>query len=144
MAYPADLYQNAPRSSRVTIRLLAIADLHQRPAHYHRLAALVQKHQPQIIAFVGDFLNSDGNNGRNGLLTEAECAECVARLPAERTIFVRGNHEERNWAHFMDGWPKFKPLECLYGNALVHGPLVIVGFPSPTHRKPAEFYQLGG
>jgi len=128
----------------VTIRLLAVADFHQRPAHYHRLAALVQKHQPQIIAFVGDFLNSDGNNGRNGLLTEAECAECVARLPAERTIFVRGNHEERNWAHFMDGWPKSKPLECLYGNALVHGPLVIVGFPCPTLRKPAELYLLGG
>ena len=55
MADPADLYQNARRSSRVTIRLLAIADLHHRPAHYQRLAALVQKHQPKVVALCGGF-----------------------------------------------------------------------------------------
>jgi Icc-related predicted phosphoesterase len=118
----------APRN-QMNIRLLTLADLHQAPIHYNRLPQIIQEHRPQIVALVGDFLNASEDNEKNGLLSEAECAKRLSELDVNHLLFVRGNHEDANWAKFVRAWPLDKrPLTCLYGTAFIYGPLVILGF----------------
>jgi Icc-related predicted phosphoesterase len=51
-------------------------------------------------------------------------------MPVAQTVFVRGNHEHHNWHDFAAAWHGTpQKLVTLHGEAFVHGPLVIVGFP---------------
>jgi Calcineurin-like phosphoesterase len=110
-----------------SIRVLTVTDLHQVADLYTSLEQAVAEHQPDVLALVGDFLHG-------GLLTPGhysvpECASLLAALPSE-VVFVRGNHEGDNWEGFADRWLQTgRTLHIPHEDAVVFGPLVIVGFP---------------
>ncbi len=105
-----------------TIRVLTVADLHQRRSLYEQLETAVTRHQPDIVALVGDFLNGYQHGGN--FLSVEECSRRLNDLPASEVVCVRGNHEDANWLDFLPG-----RTISLNGNAVAFGPLVIVGFP---------------
>jgi Icc-related predicted phosphoesterase len=110
-------------------RVLTVADLHQSRALYASLAEAVEEHKPDLVAVVGDALDTlEFSEQRQ--FTVAECAQRLAALPSQEVIFVRGNHEDTNWSEFVAAWPHQKrELSALYGSAMSFGPLVVVGFP---------------
>ncbi len=110
------------RSDSETIRVLTVADLHQRRSLYEQLETAVALHQPNILALVGDFLNVWQHGGN--FLSVEECARRLNSLAAPEIVCVRGNHEDANW---LDFYPQ--RIISLNGNAVASGPLVIVGFP---------------
>lgn len=110
------------------VRLLTAADLHQRAGLYQRLEDAVERHQPDLVALVGDFLDVPGTGA--GLLPVRECAHALARLPTGEIIFIRGNHEDMDWLTFADAWAGTgRRLHALHGESFRLGPLVVVGFP---------------
>lgn len=113
-----------------TVSVLTLADLHQSKELYAQLASAVNRHRPQAVAFVGDFLNvlePLANRDQYGI---EELASQLSQLPAQHLIFIRGNHEDQNWFNFVYCWPfEKRPLIALYGTSFSLGPLAIVGFP---------------
>lgn len=115
-------------SNSARIRMMTVADIHQSVVHYQRLPKLIHEHQPDLVAFVGDFLGLDCG-GSSKRLSIKESVATLSQLPAP-LVFVRGNHEEENWGEFVQLWPHDRvPLVALNGTALKLGPLVVVGFP---------------
>jgi len=113
------------------VRVLTIADLHQSSRLFAQVLDAVQKHCPDVLAFVGDFLFA--LEDKTGLINAEDLAAQIAKLETEHIVFVRGNHEEANWSNFAYSWPHEKrPLNALYGTALEAGPLTILGFPCHT------------
>ncbi len=104
------------------MRILTVADLHQRASLYEQLAAAVEKHRPDVVALVGDFLNVWQHGG--AFLSIEECSRRLNALAAPNIICVRGNHEDDNWLDLIPG-----RMQRLNGSAFCLGPLVIVGFP---------------
>ncbi len=111
-------HKESPRA----IRVLTVADLHQRRVLYEQLEAAVTQHRPDIVALVGDFLNVWQHGGN--FLSIEESARRLNALDVSEIVCVRGNHEDENWLDFPPG-----RIISLNGNALASGPLVIVGFP---------------
>lgn len=111
------------------MRVLTVTDLHQSRLLYDQLRIAVSEHKPDVVAFVGDFLDCCEPAG-DPRLTPQQCARALSSLPTEHLIFVRGNHEDWNWLEFVTAWPfEQRPLLALYGTAVTIGPLVMVGFP---------------
>ena len=111
-----------------TIRILTATDLHQLRVLYDGLEKVVERHKPEIVALVGDAI--DANLDQYCDLPKAECARRLARLPCDEVVFVRGNHESEGWLPFAESWRTTgRRLHALNGEAFVHRPLVIVGFP---------------
>src|SRR4029434_5992095 len=80
-----------------------------------------------VLALVGDFLDGFGGSDK---LSNEQCALLLGELPSKEIVFVRGNHEDEAWLHFATAWPHARrKLHALHGEAFVHGPLVIIGFP---------------
>jgi Icc-related predicted phosphoesterase len=128
-------------SSGTRITVLAAADLHQSRTLYDELEKAVQRHRPDLVAVVGDWLDLDDAGGRE--LSRAECGRRLNALPCE-VVFVRGNHESDGWRAFAEAWRsgrRMRPLNALHCEAYVQGPLVIVGFPC---RLGDEFHYLDG
>jgi len=110
------------------IRILSAADLHQSAVLYDQLAAAVDRHRPDVLVLLGDFLDVPGVG--SGMLGTRECAEAVARLPVAEIVVVRGNHEDWNYLSFADALSSAgRSLTTLHGEAHVHGPLTMIGFP---------------
>lgn len=112
------------------IKLLCATDLHQSKKLYSQLSDAVSEHLPDVMAFVGDFL--DAFNGGRGKHDETECAQLIHALPCTEIVFTRGNHEHENWSNFKRAWQECspsRPLHNLHGSAHRVGPLVLVGFP---------------
>ena len=111
------------------IRVLTVADLHQKQKHYGSLARAVSKHQPDVVAIVGDWLDIGRERDRDQFSIES-CADLLSGLPTRHVVFVRGNHEDLNWPDFIHAWPlKKRPLVALCGTVFTVGPLAMVGFP---------------
>lgn len=112
----------------MTVKVLTVADIHRRATHYTALRKVVTCHNPDIVAFVGDFLHAfDDNAGR---LTPQECASVIGGLPCSEILFVRGNHEDDQcWEFFYACRSTGRKLHLLHRQALACGPLVTVGFP---------------
>lgn len=104
------------------MRILTVADLHQRASLYEQLAAAVEEHRPDVVALVGDFLNVWQHGG--AFLSIEECSRRLNALAAPDIICVRGNHEDDNWLDLIPG-----RIQRLNGSAFCLGPMVIVGFP---------------
>jgi|GEM_PF-607810 len=116
-------------TTSTSVKILTVSDLHRVRRHYENLLRAVDLHRPSVVALVGDFLDAGGENPDQ--LTTEECAKSLSRLPPAKLICVRGNHEAGNWWGFVRAWPQEeRRLTALYGDAFVHGPLVVVGFPS--------------
>jgi len=118
----------------LAMRVLTVADLHQRRALYEQLAAAVALHKPDVVALVGDFL--DGwvpPPAGVDLISAIDAALALAALPCE-VVLIRGNHEtETNWPDFELAWRATgRPLHALHGSAVNVGGLEIVGFPCWT------------
>jgi Icc-related predicted phosphoesterase len=110
------------------IRVLTVSDIHSVATLLDELQQAVERHKPDILACVGDIIDFEAR-GR-GMLPPSECGKRIANMPVARTVFVRGNHEHYNWHEFAAEWRgKQQKLVTLHGEAFVHGPLVIVGFP---------------
>jgi Icc-related predicted phosphoesterase len=111
------------------MRVLTVADLHQRRALYDRLAAAVAVHKPDVVCLVGDFLDLDGQG--EGLLTPEAAACELADLAAGREcVFSRGNHDQEGWPDFEATWRAIRPdLHALHGSAVSLCGLTILGFP---------------
>ena len=77
-----------------TFRLLAVTDLHRSQQLYAELSAVVARLRPDILAFIGDFLDCLGLE--HPQLTSEECAAVIARFKVPEIVFVRGNHEDYN------------------------------------------------
>ena len=124
----------------MNVRVLTVADLHLRVSLYKQLEATVEKHQPDIVACVGDFLDAD-HPRPDGLLSPQEAASTLSSLPC-KVVLVRGNHEDWPWPEFETAWNlTTTTLNALHGSAVVCGPLVIVGFPCLMGGD--EFYGCG-
>lgn len=123
------------------LSVLTVSDLHQSRILYDQLESAVRMHHPDLVAIVGDFLDSDDAGGRE--LTRTECGRRLNALECE-VVFVRGNHESEGWLAFAKAWRSgrrmrtLNPLNC---EGFVHGPLVLVGFPC---RLGDEFHYLEG
>jgi Icc-related predicted phosphoesterase len=121
------------------VKTLTVADLHQNQALYSDLTKAVEKHQPDIVALVGDFLHA--GEDMKGRLSVADCAKTIASLPCKEVIFTRGNHEDENWPEFIKHWPGNRELHALNGEVFQYGPLSILAFPCYMG---CEDYFLGG
>ena len=109
------------------LRVFTVSDIHQSRAHYRWLTTAVETHNPDVVAIVGDCLDFTRNRYEFSI---EDCANSLSGLPVKHLVFVRGNHEDRNWWNFVYAWPfEKRPLVALYGSAFQLGPLVIVGFP---------------
>ncbi|EEF58212.1 metallophosphoesterase [Pedosphaera parvula] len=109
------------------IRLLTVTDLHRSAYRCNALVQAIRQHEPDIVAFVDDFLGSD-KHGLD-LHTINETARIISELPARHLLFTRGNHEDSQGQEFVFAWPmKKRSLIALHGTAITLGPLVIVGF----------------
>ena len=110
------------------ITLLTAADLHRSESLLNELRDAVARHQPNIVALVGDFLHAgDDNKGR---VSVTECAKKLASLPCSIILFIRGNHEDEAWPEFADAWGKTgRPMYQLHGEVFTFGQLAIIGFP---------------
>jgi predicted MPP superfamily phosphohydrolase len=86
------------------LKILATTDLHCVGNLYVELGAAVDKHRPDVVALVGDFLDALGSEHKQ--LTTANCAKALAALPCKNIIFTRGNHEYDNWSEFEGTWSK--------------------------------------
>jgi Icc-related predicted phosphoesterase len=111
-----------------TVKLLTVTDLHCSKTLYQELARAIEQHRPEIVALVGDFL--DSSEDHTGQFTNEECAEFLAALPCSEIVFIRGNHEEECWRDFAKAWATTgRTLHALHGEVFASGPLVLVGFP---------------
>lgn len=110
------------------VSILTVTDIHRRADLYAALELAVSHHQPDVVAFVGDFLHAfDDNEGR---LTTSEYASRIASLDCKEVVFVRGNHEDDAWWEFHSTWQKTgKSLNALDRKAFASGPMVMLGFP---------------
>ena len=116
------------------MRVLTVADLHQRRSLFTQLEEAVALHKPDVVALVGDFL--DGwvpPPAGVDLISAEDAALTLADLPCE-VVMVRGNHEtEDNWPDFEAAWMTTgRPLHALHGSSVNIGGLEIVGFPCWT------------
>ncbi len=108
------------------LRVLTVTDLHQRAALYEQLSAAVERHKPDVLACVGDFLDAEFEAD---VIPSAEAAKILAGLPCE-VVFARGNHEDWRWPEFEAAWHATgRSLLALHGTACSFGPLVAIGFP---------------
>jgi len=116
------------------MRVLTVADLHQRRSLYTQLEEAVALHKPDVVALVGDFLDGwvPPPVGVD-LISATDAALALAALPCE-IVMVRGNHEtETNWSAFELAWQATgRPLHALHGTSVNIGGLQIVGFPCCT------------
>ena len=111
-----------------SFRLIAVTDLHRSQALYAELSGVVSRLRPDVLAFVGDFLDCMGL--AHPQLTSEECATVIARLTVPEVVFVRGNHEDLNWLDFEEAWNRTgRKGVKLHGEAAIFGPAVLVGFP---------------
>ena len=121
------------------VKVLTVTDLHRSVRLYEELGDAVRSHQPDVVALIGDFLHGFEDN--NGRLTAAQCGRFLTKLPCPEVLFVRGNHEDSTWWDFADEWNKSgRKLHALHGEAFVHGPLVIIGFPCLLGQEDAFIY----
>jgi Icc-related predicted phosphoesterase len=74
------------------VKVLTVADLHRSQKLYELLAKAVEKHKPDVVAVVGDFL--DATEDTKGKLPVEDCARALSRLPCPETVFIRGNRED--------------------------------------------------
>ena len=110
------------------LRVLTVTDVHQSVARIAQLSGAIAEHHPDVVAFVGDFLNI--SCPITGQFTAAQTARALANLAVEHILFVRGNHEALAWHEFVTAWPFAKrPLLALQGDVFQLGPLLIIGFP---------------
>ena len=123
------------------MRVLTVADLHQRRVLFDGLAAAVAVRKPAVVALVGDFLDGDGWG--EGLLTPEAAACELADLTAGReVVFVRGNHDAEGWPAFETTWRAIRPdCHALHGSAVTLRGLTILGF--PCQMGDARFYAHG-
>jgi len=109
-------------------RLLTATDLHRHPSLYAQLALAVARHQPDVVALVGDFLHASSSTRE--ILTNQVAAQLLADLPCSEVVFVRGNHEDAEWLDFFKAWPhERRPMRALHASLFCLGPLTLVGFP---------------
>ena len=110
------------------IKVLTVADIHRSQKLYALLVSAVEKHRPDVVALVGDFLDATGET--KGMLSVEDCAHALSRLPCPETVFIRGNHEDSAWWGFAETWRQSgRELHLLEGACFTYGPLVMVGFP---------------
>jgi Icc-related predicted phosphoesterase len=116
-------------SNASKVRVITTSDLHQSERHYRSLSRAVAEHRPDVVAIVGDALEACSAIGKDRL-DVSDCAKMLSELPVEHLVFVRGNHEDSNWSHFVYAWPHDqRKLIGLHGTGYIVGPLVIIGFP---------------
>ena len=111
------------------MRLLTVTDLHLVTQLYEQLADAVVTHRPDVVAFVGDFLDCCGFTGEPQLTT-TQAAKAAAALIVPEIVFVRGNHEETNWREFRNAWKATgKSLKTLHGELGRFAQAGVLGFP---------------
>ncbi|MDD2708679.1 MAG: metallophosphoesterase [Verrucomicrobiae bacterium] len=116
--------------TKQSVRLLAVSDLHARISLYEQLQTAVAHHCPQVVAVVGDFLSPPEFWKEGQMMEASDCARILAGLPCEELVFVRGNHENRNWLQFEKTWRESaRPVHALNGEVFAYGPMRLAGFP---------------
>lgn len=114
---------------RGRVRVLTVTDLHQSLRLYGQLAEAVRVHRPDVVAFLGDFLDVPARG--TGLLTVEECAVAIAGLDVPEVVLVRGNHEDWNYLTFAEALKATgRVVVTLHGEEHVRGPMTMVGFPT--------------
>lgn len=121
--------EDARLQVRVRVRVLTVTDLHQSTRLYGQLAEAVTAHRPDVVAFLGDFLDVPVRG--TGLLTVEECAVAIAGLDVPEVVLVRGNHEDWNYLTFAEALKATgRAVATLHGEEHVRGPMTMVGFPT--------------
>ena len=121
-------------------KVLAVADLHQRPHLYSQLATVVSEHQPDVVALVGDFLEAEAPPDVE-LLTVEEAAAALLALPCA-VVMVRGEQEREGWPAFETAWrASGRELHALHGSVVTLAGVTFAGFPCLI--GDASFYSKG-
>lgn len=111
-----------------SIRILTVADLHQSARLHSQLAAAVDRHRPDVLVLLGDFLDVPGTG--TGMLSVAACGDAIARMQVPEVVVVRGNHEGWNFLEFSEAFTSTgRQFRSLHGEHLTHGPITMIGFP---------------
>ena len=111
-----------------TISIIAISGLHRREALMQDLEAALERHRPNALVFLGDFLCDE--EGMEGRLTNEELAERFSRLACEHLILVPGISEMFDWWAFQSAFDKIgRTYLALDSRAYAIGPMVLLGFP---------------
>ena len=109
------------------IKILTVTDLHQNEDLYESLAKAVKEHQPDVLAFVGDFL--DAGRGKKSFSID-DVIRAIGQMKVKKVIFIRGNHEDENWWYFFHVWtPLFGAPIALHAEGYKTDPGVLIGFP---------------
>ena len=109
-------------------RILTVADLHQSARLYSQLAQAVDRHRPDVLVLLGDFLDLSGTG--TGMLSVAACAHAIARMRVPEVVVVRGNHEGWNFLEFSEVFTSTgRQFRALHGEHLTHGQMTMIGFP---------------
>ncbi|XHR27219.1 MAG: metallophosphoesterase [Chthoniobacteraceae bacterium] len=110
------------------MKLLSVSDLHFNRALFAGLDRAVAKHNPDILAVVGD--TAAFFEPPKGVLDPTEAARLLAETAGKRpVVFVRGNHDREDpwrqfWSHRRHTWVLLEGSGCdIFG-------VGFVGFPS--------------
>jgi Icc-related predicted phosphoesterase len=110
-----------------TVRILTVADLHQRESLYTELQHSVRTHRPDALILCGDFLHA--MKPESGMLSVSQCAQAIARLEVPQILAVRGNHEHLQFADFAEAMASsFASFTTLHGEAAQVGCMTLLGF----------------
>lgn len=111
-----------------TVRLLTVADLHQRKNLYSELQQAIAEHKPDAVALLGDYLH--GFDLETDMMPVEACASAISALKVPQVVAVRGNHEGLQFLEFADAVSSTdRTLTTLHGEAAQVGRLTVVGFP---------------
>src|SRR3954464_12755900 len=104
------------------IKVLTVTDLHQDRSLVDQLESAVQKHAPDIVAFVGDFL--DFNEVVPNSYSVSDLARKLSGLKTKETLFLKGNHDFPKMDEFAEAWSKSGglPLNVLDRGVFTLGP----------------------
>lgn len=110
-----------------TVRILTVADLHQRESLYTELQHSVRTHRPDALILCGDFLHA--MKPESGMLSVSQCAQAIARLEVPQIVAVRGNHEHLQFADFTEAMAaSTASFTTLHGEAAQVGCMTLLGF----------------
>jgi Icc-related predicted phosphoesterase len=117
-------------AASANVKVLTVTDLHLKRVLYGELRAAVERHHPDAVCLIGDFLDAEDLPPSNVRLTPTAAALALAALPCE-CVAVRGNHETwDNFPEFDAAWRTTgRKLNALHGSAVRVGQLTIIGFP---------------
>lgn len=116
--------------------VLTVSGLRRRASLMSELEAAVARHQPDAVAFVGDFLRTGFPN--EGQLTNEQLAHRLSKLSCKELILIPGIEENDDWFSFQAELDQAgRHHHALSRRCCNLGHTALVGFPCPPQPEPS-------